>query len=321
MNRTKTMLALVGAVLMSAVGLSAFAAPAVTVNSVTENGTWSTITVKYTLSGVDTSANYKMQFDVTAGGVTKTVTDASFARKSNTSYTKTIDTKTLFGSAHRDATAKVKVSLLDDQPDLSAGGQLWSGGPYWAGCNVGASNPEEYGYYFQWGNPVGYKWTGSAWVSAEDNTTFSFVSEVCETYDVSYSNLSKGGWIVSGKLVAEYDAARAYLGGDWRMPTEAEMQALVDKCDREWTTRNGVNGWLITGRGAYSSNGIFLPAAELGSVSYASSSHTHGYYWTSTPVSSVQRGSWDSVDLLFTSSSFSLGSLQRYRGASVRPVR
>lgn len=34
--------------------------------------------------------------------------------------------------------------------------QLWEGGPYWAECNVGATKPEEYGYYFWWGDTVGY---------------------------------------------------------------------------------------------------------------------------------------------------------------------
>ena len=179
------------AVAMAAVGFAAFAAPAVTVNSVTENGTWSTIDVTYTLSGVDTSANYKMQFDVTVDGVTKTVTDDSFATKSNTSYTKTIDTKTLFGSACRDAKAKVKVSLLDDQPDFAAGGQLWAGGPIFAGCNVGASKPEEYGYYFWWGDTVGYKRNASnnGWVSSQDGTTpiqFSSSDATAkQTYDKS----------------------------------------------------------------------------------------------------------------------------------------
>ena len=142
MNMTKTMLALAGAALMASVGLSAFADPAVTVDSVTENGTWSTIDVTYTLSGVDPSVDYKMLFEVTADGVTKSVKDASWAKKSNTSYTQTIDTKTLFGSARRDAKAKVKVSLRVDQLDLS-GGQLWEGGPIWASCNVGATKPEE----------------------------------------------------------------------------------------------------------------------------------------------------------------------------------
>ena len=35
--------------------------------------------------------------------------------------------------------------------------QLWEGGPYWATTNIGAEKPEDYGYYFWWGDTVGYK--------------------------------------------------------------------------------------------------------------------------------------------------------------------
>ena len=43
------------------------------------------------------------------------------------------------------------------QPEPELGGvQLWENGPYWAECNVGATKPEEYGYYFWWGDTVGY---------------------------------------------------------------------------------------------------------------------------------------------------------------------
>ena len=38
------------------------------------------------------------------------------------------------------------------------GVQLWENGPYWAECNVGASKPEEFGYYFWRGDAVGYSY-------------------------------------------------------------------------------------------------------------------------------------------------------------------
>ena len=44
------------------------------------------------------------------------------------------------------------------------GVQLWDNGPYWAECNVGASKPEEYGYYFWWGDTVGYTRSGGTWM-------------------------------------------------------------------------------------------------------------------------------------------------------------
>ena len=34
--------------------------------------------------------------------------------------------------------------------------QLWKDGPYWAETNIGAENPWDFGYYFWWGDTVGY---------------------------------------------------------------------------------------------------------------------------------------------------------------------
>ena len=48
-----------------------------------------------------------------------------------------------------------------------SGVQLWKGGPYWAECNVGATQPEECGYYFWRGDTVGCKRNG-----ADDITRF-----------------------------------------------------------------------------------------------------------------------------------------------------
>ena len=30
--------------------------------------------------------------------------------------------------------------------------QLWEDGPYWADTNIGAEKPEDYGFYFWWGD-------------------------------------------------------------------------------------------------------------------------------------------------------------------------
>lgn len=95
------------------------------------------------------------------------------------------------------------------------GVQLWENGPYWAECNVGATNPEEYGYYFWWGDTVGYTNTGSGWVSVKDGASISFADSgtAASTYGKDNSALLSEGWIDStGNLVASHDAATAHLG-------------------------------------------------------------------------------------------------------------
>ena len=227
-----------------------------------------------------------------------------------------------------DAKADVGAVKIDDvaltvDAKILGGVQLWENGPYWAECNVGASRPEEYGYYFWWGDTVGYKRNASndGWVSVKDDTGFSFSSGNCPTYDKSISQLQSAVYIDStGNLVAAHDAATVHLGAPWRMPTDAEFSALINNCDTEWTTRNGVSGRLVKGRGAYASKSIFLPAAGSGSDSYLFSLGSIGYYWSSTPDSDYSSYAWN---LYFHSGDFYRYYLNRYRfsGRSVRPVR
>jgi len=201
------------------------------------------------------------------------------------------------------------------------GVQLWENGPYWAECNVGATKPEEYGYYFWWGDTVGFKRNAAndGWISVKDGSSFTFASGNCPTHGKNNSQLQSAGYIDStGHLVAAHDAATAHLGAPWRMPTDAELAALISNCDTIWTTRGGVYGCLVTGRGAYASKSIFLSAAGYGTVSDLHYAGFYGLYWSSTPYSGY---SYDAWLLYFDSSDFRQGYSPRYYGRSVRPLR
>ena len=167
----------------------------------------------------------------------------------------------------------------------------------WATCNVGAEKPEDYGDYFAWGETKPqidnrYSWESYKWVII----SISKLTKYCA--DSSYGT-------VDGKTVLdpEDDAARANWGGDWRMPTVAEIEELQDNCMGAWTTQDGVKGYKVTSK--KNGNSIFLPAAgyrwndELG---YAGS---NGSYWSSSlgPGGSILAyyldfgsGSWDWCD-------------------------
>ena len=200
--------------------------------------------------------------------------------------------------------------------------QLWKDGPCWAKCNVGATKPEECGYYFWWGDTVGYKyyasgnqWT-SGWISVKDSTSHLFSG--CPTYGKDNSRLQSAGYIdATGNLVATHDAATAHLGASWRMPTGAEFVALIKSCDTEWTTRNGVAGCLVTGKGDYASKSIFLPAAGYGYSDTYGDRGMEGYYWSSTPCSNFDEAGFQHFD----SKGSSPLAFFRYFGMSVRPVR
>ena len=220
----------------------------------------------------------------------------------------------------------------DAEPDLG-GVQLWENGPYWAECNLGASEPEEHGYYFWWGDTVGYTRSGGTWYSfgfyssvtwvsstGEQMSSSPFSPSSCPTYGKVDSELLSAGYIDStGNLAPEYDAATAHLGAPWRMPTDAEFAALTNNCTATWTTTNGVRGCLVTGKGAYADRSIFLPTAGYGSDSTLGSPNSQGYYWSSTPDPADSHYAWH---LYFNSDNFRQYIFYgRQYGLSVRPVR
>ena len=171
----------------------------------------------------------------------------------------------------------------------------------WATCNVGASSPEAYGNYYAWG---------------ETTTKSNYSDSNCSTYGLSYSQLQSQGYIDSeGNLTAQYDAAAANWGGDWRMPTKTEMQELINNCTWTWTTQNGVNGYNVEGPNG---NSIFLPAAGYRYGSSLINAGSYGCYWSSTPYGSH---GYDAYFLYFSSDYLRyMYNYYRFYGQSVRPV-
>ena len=285
--------------------------------------------------------NGKVDIVVTFSGASNDVAKAGCVFAATNSATKAVlamahvtDAGTISGSGATwtrryvwDAAAdlgEVKIAdvvLAAEAATPRGGVQLWEGGPYWAECNVGATKPEEYGYYFWWGDTVGYARNASdtGWVSSRTGASFSFKSGNCPTYNKTTAQLQSAGYIdATGNLVAQYDAATAHLGAPWRMPTDAEFAALIDNCTTTWTTRNGVYGRLVTGKGAFSTKSIFLPAAGYGNDSALYSPGSGGLYWSSTPRSENSVFAWY---LFFGSDYFSRFHYDRYCGFPVRPLR
>ncbi len=222
------------------------------------------------------------------------------------------EAKEKFKESVRDAKAarlKEKANANSKKPNKV---RLWAGGPYWADRNIGAGKPWNYGYYFWWGATVGYKSDGSSY-------DFSFDQDNTLTHDKTQSALKSEGWITVGRdfLKLEHDAAHKYWGDGWRMPTKQEWEDLIRKCDDwTWTTTNGVNGYIVRGKGAYASNSIFLPAAGYGDKSSCIDDDS-GYYWSSVPNEYSNKNSWF---LRFNSGVRVVDDDLRYNGRSIRPV-
>lgn len=79
------------------------------------------IDVSYTLGGIDSGIDYRVEFAVTAAGMTAAVTNEA-ARLENKGYVQTIDTVALFGKETIDRKAKVGISLVAIRPVVMADG-------------------------------------------------------------------------------------------------------------------------------------------------------------------------------------------------------
>ena len=100
---------------------------------------------------------------------------------------------TVWMSTARAADEVVAFSDSDDTSHVEKV-QLWEGGPYWATTNIGAEKPEDPGYYFWWGDTVGYKREGDVWVATDGSPSiFSFGSLNTPTYNKSFATLQREG--------------------------------------------------------------------------------------------------------------------------------
>ena len=131
--------------------------------------------------------------------------------------------------------------------------QLWDNGPKFAEYNVGATSVNEYGGYYCWG------------------------SSLDKDSDAAY----KSG---TDALTGTDDTATNLWGSNWRMPTQAELQALLENCDVEWITVNDMNGCKFTGKNNYASNSVFFPAAgDYVNGKVSGIPGRLGFYWSSSP--------------------------------------
>ena len=184
---------------------------------------------------------------------------------------------------------------------------------YWGISNIGASKPEEYGDYYAWGETApkaNYSWlTYNFRTSGDsyDNVKFS-----------KYNTKSSYGTVDNKTVLdAADDVASVKLGGDWRMPTDAEWTELRTKCTWTWVTNyngSGINGRLVT---ATNGNSIFLPAAGYRNVTGLTNAGSLGYYWSSSLYTDYP---YRALGVYFDFGTVLRRSLGRCDGFSVRPV-
>ena len=190
----------------------------------------------------------------------------------------------------------IKVTLVEDNPDEPTPGQMVDLGlsVKWAGWDVGASSPEEYGDFYAWG---------------ETETKDEYTSE-------NYSHFNNGniggnwrttglycdiGYEISG---TQYDAAHVKWGDGWRMPTKEEAEELLMQCTKKKVKYKGCEGWLFTGPNG---NKIFLRSKT-----------TQGNFWTGTWGGQTTHVAWTIFGL--TNFQVSRTHCYLYEGMRIRAV-
>ena len=196
----------------------------------------------------------------------------------------------------------------------------------WASFNLGASKEYEYGDYYAWGETepkTEYLPTNYKHANVRDNDMlFTAYCPKDNTVFWDYTAKPEGPDGISQRLPSD-DAAHVKLGGKWRIPTNDELDALMDlENDKEhyelerWAAMNvggkEVHGLRITQKST--GNSIFFPAA--GSRPNPLGTTEIGKYWSSSldttfPIAAGSLG--------FNSWTWEKGG-HRYVGHSIRPV-
>ena len=197
----------------------------------------------------------------------------------------------------------------------------------WAKCNLGATNPEDFGDYFAWGElqpKSDYQW--STYLYGSD---YGQLTKYCDN-----ASRGKDGYTDDLTVLEQSDdAAYAALGGQFRMPTHEEVNELcsieyyhpgeytVTWCDGTDVQYNGtsVKGLMIVRNSTGAT--LFLPITGSmsgtdwyynGFGSYWSSS----LYWSNPTTALKLQLRWDSSER-----SYKRVEAGRASGNSIRPVR
>ena len=150
-------------------------------------------------------------------------------------------------------------------------------GTLWATMNVGATSETDYGSYFQWGETAPN--TTCNW----ENYKYNGGTQILTKYNTGVKGY---GGTIDNKITLdlEDDAARVHMEGDWKMPTSALMEELVEETTNEWV--NGYNGTDVNGRKFTSkkdtSKYIFIPASGYRYDSSFGNQRDKGFVWNSS---------------------------------------
>lgn len=190
-------------------------------------------------------------------------------------------------------------------------------GLLWATMNVGANSETDYGLYFQWGDTQGY--TASEVGSGEEKKAFKWSDYKYGNGGSSAADMTKyNSTDKKTTLDLKDDAARVNMGGNWRMPTEAEFQELINNTTSQQVTNyngSGISGRLFT---ASNGNTLFFPDAGVAANGMVSVRYGNNLF-SSSLYSSYVIQCWSLW--FYGSNNVKLDKIDRSTGLPVRGVK
>lgn len=185
------------------------------------------------------------------------------------------------------STAPVPAVPVPQGPDVSVAIDLGlPSGTLWAPYNVGASGRFDVGDYFAWGetkpkSKTNADWSNYKWMN-KGGTSFEQINK----YTMP-DHETGADWYTDGKFTGdcktkldpEDDAASANWGPNWQMPTEKQLQELLNNCDFTWI--DVCSCLRLTGPNGKE---IYLPGDGIEKVYKGDDSYTYEgsiIYWSS----------------------------------------
>lgn len=199
---------------------------------------------------------------------------------------------------HEDLIESIDFSEKTPDPTLTAGDAVDLGlSVMWASCNLGAQSATEAGGYYAWG---------------ETTEKSSYSESNYAYYNVSTTEYTDIGTHIAG---TEYDAASVNLGKGWKIPSYDQFRELERECTWEWKSKNGILGYLVTGKNG---NSIFIPAVGYKSGSWSYNYNERGDYWSDYVNNAGSANYFNMSSSVHTVAN--LFAKSKYCGLTIRPV-
>lgn len=197
-------------------------------------------------------------------------------------------------------------------------------GTKWADRNVGATSQDIVGDYLTWGAiEMQEQYTVASYIYGNSSDLGGM--KYLGTYtDMEYQKTHS--YSIAG---TQYDAAYVRWGSTWHLPTQAQINELIDECTWTWSSRTDTKHGVVYGYEVKGKNGnkIFLAASgrmvQTDDTPQVFKLDEIGYYWSDYVYYGVaeERYNQNAHILQFKEGEYKTTYMERNIGLPIRPVK